>query len=153
MIGVVCAIKGYAYGWGHCVVQTLFLVIWVSGRVSLHPTYAWNRFQNVILSHGKSLMETHRRRSKSLSMWSQFLSLFHTRPVALMGTSVMRVSVIIFDKFSILLSSSSPNNYGLRTDFGWCPEADSGYEFTADVSSTIYMFNGIWVTIIRRPRT
>ena len=53
----------------------------------------------------------------------------------------MRVSFIIFDKFSILLSSSSPNNNGLQTDFGWCPEAESGYEFTADVSSIYDQWN------------
>ena len=47
----------------------------------------------------------------------------------------------IFAKFSILLVSSSPNNYGLQTDFGWCPEADSGYEFTADVSSIYVQWN------------
>ena len=63
----------------------------------------------------------------------------------------MRVPFIIFDKFSILLSSSSPNNYGLQTDFG-----DGVLKLTqvmnSLLSSHLYMFNGIWVTIIRRPR-
>ena len=59
--------------------------------------------------------------------------------VALIGTSVMCVSIIIFDKFSMLLTSSAPNNYGLPMEFGlsideWWPGSDPGYELIADVN-------------------